>query len=248
MHESASRLYQAAVDAGKIAGLAPLTELARALNASVQKVKNWEKRGVSKEGALMAQNVLGISATWVLEGVGPVVSGALASPPEAAASARDATNQIAVWNEPADLPEDSDRVWIDRYDYACSAGNGIVQWEIRQKRALPFTGDFFRAIGSKPENCRLATARGSSMEPFLFDRDMIMIDVSRTAVRDGNVYAVCFEDESLVKQLFKLPGGALQLHSYNPKFPDRVISPADGASFHVVGEIVYRSGSGWTGA
>ena len=156
-------------------------------------------------------------------------------------------DQILLWENPTDLPPDELRVWIDRFDLVCSAGCGSVQWEVRQKRALPFTIDFFKAIGSKPEDCKLAVSRGDSMEPFLFDHDMIMIDTSRTTPKDGNVYAICFENEMLVKQLFKQAGGALTLHSYNSKYPDRTVPANDTTQFEIVGQIVYRSGSGLTG-
>jgi len=86
------------------------------------------------------------------------------------------------------------------------------------------------------------------MEPFLFDKDMTMIDISKTAVRDGNIYAVCLEEESLVKQVLKESGGVLSLHSYNPRFPDSKVLLAEPTNFHIVGEVVYRSGSGWTGS
>ena len=46
------------------------TDLAKALNESPQTVKNWEYRGISKKGALASQAHFGVSATWLLEGVG----------------------------------------------------------------------------------------------------------------------------------------------------------------------------------
>lgn len=157
------------------------------------------------------------------------------------------SDQILLWENASDLPPDDLRVWIDRFDLVCSAGCGAVQWEVRQKRALPFTIEFFRAIGSKPEDCKLAVVSGDSMEPFLFDKDMIMIDTAKISPRDGTVYAICFEGEMLVKQIFKQAGGALMLHSYNNKYPDRVVQPSEGTQFEVAGQIVYRSGSGLTG-
>jgi hypothetical protein len=156
--------------------------------------------------------------------------------------------RVAVWDKPEDLPPDESRVWVDRWDYNCSAGDGSIQWEIRQKDALPFTLAFFNAIGSKPDHCRLLMVRGSSMEPFLFDKDMIMIDIDKTALRDGKVYAVCFEQEALVKQVFKEAGGALVLHSYNANYPDKLVDPQRVGQFEVIGELVYRSGSGFTDA
>lgn len=70
MHESARRLLEAA----KIArpSIETAADLARALNQSEQTITNWSKRktGVSKEGRLLAQKELGISATWIEDGSG----------------------------------------------------------------------------------------------------------------------------------------------------------------------------------
>ncbi|ALS64906.1 S24 family peptidase [Pandoraea apista] len=155
---------------------------------------------------------------------------------------------VLVWENPEDLPEDTGRVWIDRYDYRFSAGAGTIQWEVRQKRALPFDGSFFQKIGSRPQDCKLCIVRGDSMEPYLFNRDMMMVDSAKTNVRDGRIYAVLFEDEALVKQVFKQVGGGLVLHSYNSsKYPDKEV-PADKLEYlRIAGEIVYRSGSGPAG-
>ncbi|WP_244137896.1 S24 family peptidase [Burkholderia stabilis] len=154
---------------------------------------------------------------------------------------------VVAWERPDDLEPDEDRVWIDRFDYRFSAGTGLIQWEIRQKKALPFDIGFFKALGVKPQDCKLAQVHGPSMEPYLFNRDLMMICTTRTHVRDGRIYAVYFEDEPLVKQIFKEPEGALRLHSYNPEFPDRMITADQLASLQIAGEVMYRSGSGPAG-
>lgn len=160
----------------------------------------------------------------------------------------DDKGNVVTWERPEDLEPDEDRVWIDRYDYRFSAGEGLIQWEVRQKKALPFDRGFFRALGSNPKDCKLLVVRGDSMEPFLFNRDMFMVDTAKTRIHDGGIYAVYFEDEALVKQIFKKPGGALTLHSYNMvKFPDREISASELEYVKVVGELIYRSGSGPAG-
>ncbi|MDE1139935.1 MAG: S24 family peptidase [Paraburkholderia tropica] len=154
---------------------------------------------------------------------------------------------VIVWERPEDLEPDEDRVWIDRYDYRFSAGEGLIQWEVRQKKALPFDIGFFKALGVRPQDCRLAQVHGRSMEPYLFHRDMMMICSAKTQIRDGLIYAVYFEDEQLVKQIFKEPNGALRLHSYNAEFPDRILAGEQLEALHVAGEVVYRSGSGLAG-
>jgi hypothetical protein len=154
---------------------------------------------------------------------------------------------VVTWERPEDLEADEDRVWLDRYDYRYSAGTGVIQWEIRQKKALPFDVGFFKALGVKPQECKLAQVHGRSMEPYLFHRDLIMICEGKTRIKDGLIYAIHFEDEPLVKQIFKEPEGALRLHSYNSEFPDKVISADQFDGLHVAGEVIYRSGSGLAG-
>lgn len=66
------RLYEAAKE---MADLDTQAELARRLNTSSQRIKNWESRGVSQGGANQAQEVLGINSTYVLSGVGDVAVG-----------------------------------------------------------------------------------------------------------------------------------------------------------------------------
>nr|WKF61901.1 HTH-type transcriptional regulator PrtR [Paraburkholderia busanensis] len=157
------------------------------------------------------------------------------------------SGNVVTWETPDDLEPDEDRVWIDRYDYRYSAGNGVIQWEVRQKKALPFDIGFFKALGVRPQDCRLAQVHGRSMEPYLFHRDMMMICMAKKRVRDGLIYAVTFEDEPLVKQIFKEPEGALRLHSYNPEFPDKIIAADQLEGLQIAGEVVYRSGSGLAG-
>jgi len=63
LHESSERLYEAAKKLKSLEGIASIAEL---LNQSFQTVKNWESRGVSLEGALLAQEKIGCNALWLL--------------------------------------------------------------------------------------------------------------------------------------------------------------------------------------
>jgi len=72
MHEQTQRLYEAARQTNRMDPRFEQSSLARLLNVAVQNVNNWGRRGVSKDAAIDAQRVLGISATWILDGIGPV--------------------------------------------------------------------------------------------------------------------------------------------------------------------------------
>ncbi|WP_244127747.1 S24 family peptidase [Burkholderia gladioli] len=148
---------------------------------------------------------------------------------------------VETWDTRDDL-DGEDRVWINRYDYHFSAGTGLIQWEVREKHALPFNLAFFKAKGANPKDCKLLVVRGDSMEPWVDDKNVIMVDTSCTHVKDGERYAIYFNDEPLVKQIFKQADGSLVLHSYNPAYPDKHVTKEMMQYVHIVGCVIYRSG------
>lgn len=223
------------------------TELARRAGVSQSTVANIESgRNQGSKHIVPIAEALGVRVEWLNSGKAPKGRDAkIEATPEDRYRIPAEKGNVSVWDSETDLDDGEGRVWIDRYDYHFSAGTGLIQWEVREKRALPFNESFFKAIGSRPADCKLASIRGDSMEPFLFDRDVFMLNQAKTSLRDGKIYAIYFEDEPLVKQIFKRPGGRIVLHSYNPSYPDVELSPADMENFHIVGECVYRSGSGF---
>lgn len=72
MHEQMIRLYEAAEKMKNVTGQSAVSRL---LNASPQTVKNWEQRGISGDGMLDAQQIIGCSAVWIRSGYGPMVVG-----------------------------------------------------------------------------------------------------------------------------------------------------------------------------
>ena len=78
MRETAIRLYEAAFERKKVKGQ---TALANFLGVSPQVVKNWEARGVSSKGMILAEKRIGCPAEWVksgvLSGTGAALSGCL---------------------------------------------------------------------------------------------------------------------------------------------------------------------------
>lgn len=85
MNPQMARLYQAAMDLKGITGQAAL---ARALGASSQTLHNWELRGISKQGLVLAQRVIGCSASWLEAGAGPMSIGGVPNVAPAAVGAK----------------------------------------------------------------------------------------------------------------------------------------------------------------
>lgn len=65
-----ARLYEFANDHGDTSA----AQIARRMNVSIQAVVNWEKRGISREGALLAQLAYGCDANWLLGHVDTLAS------------------------------------------------------------------------------------------------------------------------------------------------------------------------------
>lgn len=72
MNAQMTRLYQAAK---KLKGVEGQTDVARIFDATPQTLNNWESRGISNEGLLKAQEVLGCNAIWIRDGVGEMIQG-----------------------------------------------------------------------------------------------------------------------------------------------------------------------------
>lgn len=229
-----------AMKARRVASQSALSRMADVPQPTINRIL---KGGTTQPDTTTLQKLadaLEVDLSWLLEekGSGP----GLPRGSSKRALPKDKGN-VLVWDNPADLEPDEGRIWIDRFDYHFSAGNGLIQWEVREKQALPFNAAFFKAKGANPRDCKLLVLRGDSMEPWAEDKNMIMIDVTSTRILDGERYAIYFEDEPLVKQIFKEAGGGLRLHSYNyAKYPDKLIAPDKLEYIRIVGRVIYRSG------
>lgn len=82
MHESTKRLLDFARESTREQAV-PVTDFAGmidALGVSSAVMTNWKKRGVSKEGALIAEKVFGCSAHWLLNGSGNATADSFGHP------------------------------------------------------------------------------------------------------------------------------------------------------------------------
>lgn len=67
MKTQIDRLYEVAYSQS---GLTKPADIARAMNISQQTLKNWESRGISKEGLIAAEGAFGCTAVWLETGEG----------------------------------------------------------------------------------------------------------------------------------------------------------------------------------
>lgn len=140
---------------------------------------------------------------------------------------------------------------VARHDTSASAGGGFVNFDEAPIDHLAFSKTWLMQNGIQPGASVLINARGQSMEPSIYDGDLVMIDRRKREVRNGRIYV--YNDPAYgtrVKRLEVFPGHAIIVRSDNPdqkEFPpeyhtgDAMNAISDG----IIGEVVW-SGHKWT--
>lgn len=243
MHEQMKRLYEAAA---ALAGLKTQAEVARALNQSQQTVNNWEARGISKAGLLKAQSAIGCSATWLETGTPPMalaprLAGSGAPPFAPAAPDHpflDDARRVRVGDEPDTIP-------IRRVTLKLHAGVTGFETEpdVEDGGVLHMPRAVIDAHKLVPHQLLAIRVHGQSMEPMMFEDDVVVVNTADKQPVSREIYAVNFNGEALVKQLVRR-NAEWFLHSINPDFgPINVRS----GECSIVGRVVYQPGRVLTG-
>lgn len=226
MHETMIRLYAAA---DTLKGLRGQSEVARALNVSPQTINNWEARGMSKSGMLNAQSTFGCSATWLATGGGSMeMQPSIPVQGMMAVGVSDHTNPATVQ--------------IRKVELRLSAG--ITGFQTEPDRRDGGLWDLPRRWVEKnnliPAQLLALDVKGESMEPSLYEGDVVVINTADTAPVNGLVYAFNYEGEAVIviKRLVR-EGGSWWLYSDNqsPRFPKRLCR---GQECIVIGRVIRR--------
>ncbi|WP_306047890.1 XRE family transcriptional regulator [Nioella sp. MMSF_3534] len=85
---------------------------------------------------------------------------------------------------------------------------------------LAFRQDFLDRLGVSPDAARLVSVKGDAMAPTLGDGDLALIEATRTAVRNGRIYAFVDQDgTNRITRLDRPEKGMLVVRSDNPASP-----------------------------
>ncbi len=215
MHKQMERLYEAAKT---LKGISGQSDLARALNASPQTVKNWESRGVSKAGLLTTQRVIGCSAVWVETGKG----------------------QMHV-NEGADVPTTKpDYISFDLLNTEAAAGDGREMTEFPEvvQRVNVLESWARTALGGDLSHIKLISARGTSMQGTIENGDVLFVDSSIHAFDGDGIYVIARGSDVLVKRLQKLHGDILAIISDNRAYKSEELTGEEASSVTICGRVL----------
>jgi phage repressor protein C with HTH and peptisase S24 domain len=142
---------------------------------------------------------------------------------------------------PVDLDQHPDLTAVRKVKLKLTAGISGYAVEPDEDEGLPifFRADWLAIRGWKPYDLLALKVKGRSMEPSLHEGDTVVINTADTTPKDGEVFALNYEGESVIKRLVR-DAGDWWLASDNA---DKRAYPnkrwVDGLSF-IVGRVVHK--------
>jgi phage repressor protein C with HTH and peptisase S24 domain len=103
-------------------------------------------------------------------------------------------------------------------------------------RPVIFRTSWLTAKGLNPARLIAMRVEGPSMEPTLYDDDVVVINLDDTEPKPGEVYAAQHDDALVIRRFFR-DGGAWWMQSDNA---DQRRHPRRESTGHVIGRVVHR--------
>jgi phage repressor protein C with HTH and peptisase S24 domain len=179
--------------------------------ASLSELETGESQGTTMIGSFAA--ALGVSALWLETGKGSMGLESLAA--ESTPPFVETDHDLA--GRPVRAGDEGDTVAIPRVKLRLRAGiaNYDTEPDMNGDGHEVVPRQILTSLGLNEQNLMAVRVRGTSMEPMMFEDDVVIIDKSDTKPISREVYAVNFDGDACVKQLL-YRGGQWYLHSLNP--------------------------------
>lgn len=140
-----------------------------------------------------------------------------------------------------DLESHPDLVSVKRMKDVLSAGiDGYSVNDMSEEEGLPvfFRRDWMQSQGLKPDRLAALKVNGRSMEPSLWDGDLVVINLEDQKLANGEVFAVKHEGANIIKRL-RHNAGQWWLASDNPD-QIRYAPQLCAEDTLIIGRIVYK--------
>lgn len=137
------------------------------------------------------------------------------------------------------LSDELDLAILPEYDIGYGMGEGAdLSERYEQTGIVPFSRTWLRSMmGGSVNELFVARGDGDSMEPTLYDGDIVLIDTAQQTVRkQDRIWAVIYGDLGMIKRVRRTPAGSYLLLSDNAKVPP--VECFDG-EMNVIGRVVW---------
>ncbi len=218
-------------------------DLARASNSSATSVNYWlnDINGIGASKARLLGDYLHVDPLWLETGEGQMEP-SKTTPPSAVA---DENPPFLLPAKNVQIGEEPDSIPVRRVNIKLRAGIARFETEpvLEDGGVLNVPRTIIDQANLTPHELLAIRVRGESMEPLLFEDDVIVIDTSDKVPVNKELYALNFDGDCCVKQLVKR-NGDWYLYSVNPDF-----GPVNARSgqISIIGRVVYQPGRLLTG-
>lgn len=146
-------------------------------------------------------------------------------------------NHKNIKNDVCIIPQ-SDKVLIDYYPEVCgSCGNGVFQFSTR-KEQITIPRNAFWGHLSKSKEYFVINAYGNSMEPFICDKDKLVIETWQgEQIVDNKAYLFAYKDELFIKRLAKNVD-QLMIIPENKDYDIRKLEGEQLKDVNIIGQVV----------
>ena len=138
------------------------------------------------------------------------------------------------------LSEHPDLLAVPRVKFKLSAGVSGYSVEPENGNGKPvfFRKDWFELHNYKPNKLLAVRVSGSSMEPSLWDDDLVVINTEDTKPHDGDVFAINYEGELVIKRMRRDAG---EWFACSDNADQRRFSPKRCTEdVQIIGRVVYK--------
>lgn len=216
-------------------------DIARAANSSATSVNYWltDTNGIGATKARLLGDYLHVDALWLETGAGQPAP----APAEPAAAAPLAPMSDDPFITPAAhirIGDEPETVPIRMVKLRLQAGVTRFETEpdLEEGGVIHIPAEVIERDGLVPHELLAIRVRGRSMEPLMFEDDVIVVDTRQKSPVHRELYAINFDGDSCVKQLIKR-NGDWYLHSLNDEFGD---VNARSGQISIIGQVVYQPG------
>lgn len=224
------------LDAMKAAGYPSQSALSRASGVpqpTINRILNGVGRGAPAVETLTAlADACNVQVGWLMDGTGARERGAVST-----------TSPIPEEFRPVEVLDDDDDRLVKVKKVQLRASAGISGYEVSPDYDDGGTANLTKLWLSKKqvrkENLIAVMVRGESMEPTLYDGDLIIVDTGDKRPVDGSVYVFNYDGEIIVKRIFR-DAGKWYLTSDNldqRRYPRKL---CEGDGCRIIGKVIRR--------
>ncbi|WP_375249518.1 XRE family transcriptional regulator [Sphingomonas sp.] len=204
------------------AGFADKAAFAKVVDVNPTTYRAYEngQNGFSKLAPRFAK-ALGVTAEWLLDG---------GDTPKVVVSTASAPSRVSLDQPSIKTADGGETAPVVRLDLSYSMGPGTdLDDSYVEGEAFQFDIGFLRGLTiTPPDRLRIVDGIGTSMEPTLHDRDLLLVDINQRDLNaQDRVWACWIFGLGAVKRLRAIGTNTVLVMSDNPDVPDQEVSRKD---------------------